>query len=267
MPAYEDLVAALDALGDDSSTPAAPRLDADGLDTARDGWRDVGRRVAAHAGRRASARRWSAGSWPTSASWPGPTRSRTLLAGTDPSTPPALGAAGAGVQGIAALEVAPVRRRRRRPGHAGRRRAAASTPPSVTAIAREAVREVLADWTGGYRDTFVAGMDGDPQASVDAIVNEVIFRLTEIDDHGLRALAEAASPDELPDQPADGPAAFHLAELPRRSAAWSASSVQRPTDGRRAARARRARSADTARPPRGAAAAARRRPWPTCPTR
>ena len=39
--------------------------------------------------------------------------------------------------------------------------------------------EVLDDWTDGYRDTFVAGMDGDPQSSVDAIVNEVIFRVTE----------------------------------------------------------------------------------------
>ena len=43
-------------------------------------------------------------------------------------------------------------------------------------------------------------MDGDPQSSVDAIVNEVIFRVTEIDDQGLRALVEATSLDELSDE-------------------------------------------------------------------
>ena len=52
---------------------------------------------------------------------------------------------------------------------------------------------VLVDWTDGYRDTFVAGMDGDPQSSVDAIVNEVIFRVTDTDDQGLRALVEATA--------------------------------------------------------------------------
>ena len=72
---------------------------------------------------------------------------------------------------------------------------------------------MLDDWTDGYRDTFVAGMDGDPQSSVDAIVNEAIFRLTEVDDQGLRALTEADSADDLADDRTDGPAAFHLAEL------------------------------------------------------
>ena len=66
---------------------------------------------------------------------------------------------------------------------------------------------MLADWTDGYRDTFVAGMDGDPQSSVDAIVNEVIFRVTDTDDQGLRALrggdrASTSCPRSAPtDQP------------------------------------------------------------------
>ena len=99
-------------------------------------------------------------------------------------------------------------------------RVAAPTSPSATALATDGGGQVLDDWTGGYRDTFVAGMDGDPQSSVDAIVNELIFRVTEVDDQGLRALVEAASPDELPANRSDGPAAFHAAEL--RAPRWPA---------------------------------------------
>ena len=91
--------------------------------------------------------------------------------------------------------------------------AAASTSPRSPPLARGGQREVLDDWTGGYRDEFVAGMDGDPQASLDALVNEVIFRVTEVDDQGLRALMEADAADELPPTAPTG----------RRPSAWPSS--------------------------------------------
>jgi predicted lipoprotein len=43
-------------------------------------------------------------------------------------------------------------------------------------------------------------------------VNELIFRVTEADD-SLRSLVEAVGPDDLPQNRADGPAAFRAAEL------------------------------------------------------
>jgi predicted lipoprotein len=56
-------------------------------------------------------------------------------------------------------------------------------------------------------------MDGDAQASLDDLVNEVISRAAEVDDQGLRALTEAGSADAVPATKADGPGAFRLAEL------------------------------------------------------
>ena len=61
-------------------------------------------------------------------------------------------------------------------------------------------------------------MDGDPQASLDALANEVIFRVTEIDDQGLRALTEAAT---------GGRAAADSGRRSRRPSAWP--STARPT--------------------------------------
>ena len=48
-------------------------------------------------------------------------------------------------------------------------------------------------------------MDGDPISSVGALVNEMTFRLQQIDDQGLRALAAADAPDDLPASRREGP--------------------------------------------------------------
>jgi predicted lipoprotein len=71
---------------------------------------------------------------------------------------------------------------------------------------------VLDDWRDGHRDDFVAGIDGDRQMSLDELVNELIFRVTEIDEQGLRDMVEASAPADLAPTRADGPAAFRLAE-------------------------------------------------------
>lgn len=83
---------------------------------------------------------------------------------------------------------------------------------SVTALAAEAADEVLDDWTGGYRDQFVPGIDGDPQQSVAAVVNEMTFRAQELDTKGLRDFAAAESPEDLPESRRDGPSASGIAQ-------------------------------------------------------
>ena len=77
------------------------------------------------------------------------------------------------------------------------------------------VHDVLTDWTGApdHRATFVAGMDGDPMASIAALVNELTFRLQQIDDQGLRAIAAAESPADVPANRREGPAAFGIGSL------------------------------------------------------
>ncbi len=84
---------------------------------------------------------------------------------------------------------------------------------AIELVARSAlaVLDTWADLDGGYRGTFVAGMDGDPVSSVAALVNETAFRLQQIDDQGLRALAEASAYDELPSTRREGPAAYGVA--------------------------------------------------------
>jgi uncharacterized protein len=210
IPAYAALVDSIEALeaelADLCAVPAETTLD-----TARTAWRET-------------ATRWRA----TRAFAVGPAMERRLTAAIGflarpesidellqsaaPVDVASLGDAGAAVHGISALEVALF---------AQGSDALATTEgarrcqyvASTAALTSQAIAQVLADWTGGYRDTFVEGMDGDPQSSVDALVNEAIFRVTEVDDQGLRALTEAASATELPANRADGPAAFHLAEL------------------------------------------------------
>ena len=135
-----------------------------------------------------------------------------LLASGDPVDPAALAEEGAAVRGISAIEVALFADGAdvlARPDGGGR----CEYARSATQLSGEATADVLADWTGGYRDTFVEGMDGTEQSSVDAVVNEVVFRLQEIDDQGLRALVEAGSVEDLPANRHDGPAGTRLAEL------------------------------------------------------
>jgi predicted lipoprotein len=229
VPSYEALVASFEQLATDvDAVCAAPSEEA--LATARGSWQEVAtawratrpvgvgpameRRLAAAIGFQARAAALD-----------------ELLAGDDPVDPAGLEGAGAAVKGIAALEL----------GLFGEGADALAGPgdprrctylASATGLAQAATAEVLADWTDGYRDTFVEGMDGDPQSSVDAIVNELIFRVTETDDQGLRALVEADSADDLPANRADGPAAFHAAELRATVGAAAALLGADPADGR-----------------------------------
>ncbi len=210
VPSYEALVAAFDELADGARPAvhrAVDRASSKRLGTRGGRWRSPGGTPAPAA----SGRRWTDASRQPSPSRPGPTPSPTSSPGPTPSTRQGSTPTGAGVKGIVALEI----------GLFGDGSEELATPEgsrrceylmSVTALARAAAAEVLDDWTGGYRDEFVAGMDGDPQASLDALANEVIFRVTEIDDQGLRALTEATAADELQPTRADGPAAFRLAE-------------------------------------------------------
>jgi predicted lipoprotein len=210
VPAYAALVDSIDALEAELAELCAAPAETT-LDTARTSWR-------------ATATRWRA----TRAFAVGPAMERRLTAAIGflarpesidellqsaaPVDVVGLGDAGAAVHGISALEV----------GLFGEGSDALATVAgarrcqyvaSTAALATDSITQVLDDWTGGYRDTFVKGMDGDPQSSVDALVNEAIFRVTEVDDQGLRALTEARSADDLSANRADGPAAFHLGEL------------------------------------------------------
>lgn len=85
----------------------------------------------------------------------------------------------------------------------------------ATPISQEAVEAVLADWTDAdppYVETFAAGAEGDPLASVDELANQVIAALTAIDDNGIRDLAVAESLDDALSTRRDGPAAFTMAQ-------------------------------------------------------
>ena len=210
VPSYEALVAAFDDARRRSSTRLCTEPSTEQLEAARDAWRELAvawRHTRAGGVGPAMDRRLAS----AIAFAARPDAVADLLAGTDPVDEAGVDATGAGVKGIVALEI----------GLFGDGSEELATPEgsrrceyltSVTALARAAAAEVLDDWTGGYRDEFVAGMDGDPQASLDALANEVIFRVTEIDDQGLRALTEATTADELQPTRADGPAAFRLAE-------------------------------------------------------
>jgi len=210
VPSYEALVTSFDELSSAlDELCAAPSPEA--LETARDAWREVAiawRHTRAGGVGPAMTRRLAA----TIAFAARPAAVEELLAGSDPVTEAAVDADGAGVKGIVALEIGLFGDGSDElAAAAGARRCEYLT--SVTALGRAASADVLADWADGYRDELIEGMDGDPQASLDALVNEVIFRLTETDDQGLRALTEAATAEELQPARADGPAAFHLAEL------------------------------------------------------
>lgn len=83
---------------------------------------------------------------------------------------------------------------------------------SVTTLASAAADQVLDDWTEGYRDQFVSGIDGDPQASMAAVVNEMTFRAQELDTKGLRDFAAADSPEDLSESRRDGPSGSGIAQ-------------------------------------------------------
>jgi predicted lipoprotein len=142
-----------------------------------------------------------------------PQKVEALLAGTGPVSPAALGALGADQRGLAGIEEAlfgPGADALATPGGA-RRCEYATSATSLVATAATAVRDA---WTsGGYRATFVRGMDGDAISSVEELVNNLTFRLQQIDDQGLRSFAEAATPADLPSRRREGAAAYGLAAL------------------------------------------------------
>lgn len=138
-----------------------------------------------------------------------------LVRGGDPLDPESLASAGAGARGLSAVELLLF--------DDGSAELAADAGPaaarrceyarSASTLSGQAAQEVLDDWTGGYVETLVSGVDGGPQSSVGALVNEVAHALQTLDDKGLRRLVSAGSPDELADAYRDGPAAYHMAEL------------------------------------------------------
>lgn len=177
-----------------------------------------------------------------------PDKVADLLAGDAPVDSTSLSQLGSDVRGLYGVEVAlfadgadtlatP----------AGLRRCTYAS--SAIDLAVTAARAVLDRWTateGGYRDTFIGGMDGKPISSVEALVNEIAFRLQQIDDQGLRALAAAATgPDDLPTNRREGPAAYGVASI-RGVLGGIAAAVQGPDGEPRLADLVHAHSSDTA---------------------
>jgi predicted lipoprotein len=145
-----------------------------------------------------------------------------VLAGGDPITVEVLADTGATARGLAAVELLlfepGASDAQLAAGPAGSRRCAYAA--SATTLAAVASQEVLDDWTGegeaaaAYTETFVAGMeDADPQSSLSAVVNEVTHALQTIDDQGLRGIAVAGDPDDLPRNQHDGAAGHRVADL------------------------------------------------------
>jgi predicted lipoprotein len=144
-----------------------------------------------------------------------------VLRGTDPLTPDALAEAGASARGLGTVELLlfepDASDAQLATGPADGRRCTYAA--SATGLASDAAGEVLADWKGegesgeAYTDSFVAGMDGDPQSSLSALVNELAHALQTVDDQGLRGIAVAEGPDDLPVNQRDGAAGHRVADL------------------------------------------------------
>lgn len=84
---------------------------------------------------------------------------------------------------------------------------------SVALLAERAVAPITAAWVDGdARGRFVDGLDGGPQSTVDLLVNELSFRVQEIEAVGLADLAAASSIDDLDAARRGGPGEHRLAE-------------------------------------------------------
>lgn len=84
---------------------------------------------------------------------------------------------------------------------------------SVATLMVADAQPVIDAWTDGDApDRLVAGLDGGPQSSVDALVNEGTHRLEEIDGMGLRDLAAADRIDDLDEARTGGAADQRLAD-------------------------------------------------------
>ncbi|MCU1368857.1 MAG: Peptidase Imelysin [Ilumatobacteraceae bacterium] len=84
---------------------------------------------------------------------------------------------------------------------------------SVSTLMVQAAAPVIEQWTSGDAgEQLVEGLDGGPQSSVAALVNEATQRLTEIDGMGLRDMAAASGVEDLDASRVGGPADQRLAE-------------------------------------------------------
>jgi predicted lipoprotein len=216
IPSYQALVTNLTAL-DSSLATLCQAPSADALATSRARWRDAEvawqSTRATGVGPAIQQRAMTAIAFRANAD-----KVEALLAGDGPVDSTSLSLLGADVRGLGAIEIAlhaPGSDRVETP--AGVRRCTYAS--SAADLAITASQAVLDAWTGAgsgsaaYRDTFVDGMDGEPISSVGAVVNEMAFRLQQIDDQGVRALAAAATPDDLPVNRREGPAAYGIESL------------------------------------------------------
>jgi predicted lipoprotein len=96
-------------------------------------------------------------------------------------------------------------------GAAGARRCEYAA--SVASLAAQAAAPVIEEWTSGDAvDQLVVGLEGAPQSSVDALVNEAAHRADELDAMTFRDLAAAGSARDLEDTRLGGPADQRLAD-------------------------------------------------------
>ena len=218
VPAYTDLVDALEALGtavdDLCAAPGPASLDAarTAWDTASDAWqrtRPVG------VGPAMDRRTMSTVAYPAR-----PADVQEVLTGTEPITAETLAEGRATARGLPAVELLLFE-------PDGADQALATGPPgsrrcayaaAATTLATQSATEVAADWTGEgggepYTDVLAAGVDGDPQSSLSAVVNELAHAMQTIDDQGLRGIALASAPDDVPEAQRDGPAGRRVADL------------------------------------------------------
>ena len=223
VPAYADLVDGLDGLGTALDDLCAQPSTA-GLDAARTAWRGAAdaweRTRPVGVGPAMDRRLMSSVDYPAR-----PDDVAEVLADTEPVTPEALADSGASARGLGAVELLlfepDVSDTQLAAGPAAGRRCTYAA--AATTLAGDAAQEVLADWTGeggegGAGDepateAFVAGVDGDPQSSLSALVNEVAHALQTIDDQGLRGISVAQGPDDVPVNQRDGAAGHRVADL------------------------------------------------------
>lgn len=203
-PAYDDLVTALEgltaALDGWCAAPAAaaPEAARTAWATAADAWqrtRPVG--VGPAMDRRLMSAVW----YPAR-----PGDVEELVTGAEPITPESLDAGSATARGLGTVEILVFGSEGADPARRCAYAAAATT------LATTAAAEVAADWDG-YPETLAAGIDGDPQSSLAALVNELAHALQTVDDQGLRGIALASSPEDVPETQRDGPAGHRVADL------------------------------------------------------
>lgn len=135
-----------------------------------------------------------------------------LLEGSDPVDEDAMSEEGAAARGIYASEIALFGEGSDTLTTAeGARRCQYAT--SVSALAWQAADAITTQWTEGDAvQTFVDGLDGTPQSSIDAVVNEMSHRLEELDMMGLRDMTTAKTVDDLDPTRVGGPAQYRLAD-------------------------------------------------------